>query len=444
MLPADSSRRLVAELRGALDACAERQRELERSLRVSRRLLRAWDPAETPAPEPSPGRASEDPAAGKPASPASPAHGGAAPPRTVRGPPPAPALPPRTPTPQELKELELLTQALEKAVRVRKDISKAGQRSKTASLKSGSQAAAPAPATAVPPGASGRAGSRAAETRPSRGGCRASGPARTMTPGPQATKTGPGLRDQHEPPSADPHSPEVFRLKEKGTLLQLPSAYRKAASLNTRLWTQLSSTSMGDARDAAAAAKNRFLQTLQAAPASSTLSVAEVEAEVARLRAACSLLRLRQDEVLAADPGDWKQEYRRLLTLDGLGAMATECLQRLQDLRTVAEQQPEPWPEGRPPGTPLPCGPGTDPLWHPQRLLYSSTRELQALADLRLRVAMLKQQLHLQKVLMAELLPLVCRTEPPDLALCRAAHSLLCEGGQHFLCVLRDEAEPVD
>lgn len=34
--------RLVAELRDALDSCAERQRQLEQSLRVSRRLLRAW------------------------------------------------------------------------------------------------------------------------------------------------------------------------------------------------------------------------------------------------------------------------------------------------------------------------------------------------------------------------------------------------------------------
>ena len=34
--------RLVAELRDALDSCAERQRQLEQSLRVSRRLLRVW------------------------------------------------------------------------------------------------------------------------------------------------------------------------------------------------------------------------------------------------------------------------------------------------------------------------------------------------------------------------------------------------------------------
>lgn len=34
--------RLVAEVQGALDSCAERQRQLERSLRVSRRLLQVW------------------------------------------------------------------------------------------------------------------------------------------------------------------------------------------------------------------------------------------------------------------------------------------------------------------------------------------------------------------------------------------------------------------
>lgn len=46
------------------------------------------------------------------------------------------------------------------------------------------------------------------------------------------------------------------------------------------------------------------------------------------------------------------------------------------------------------------------------------------------------------QVLMAELLPLINTQEPggpPWLALCRAAYSLLCEGGEHFLTVLRDD-----
>lgn len=55
---------------------------------------------------------------------------------------------------------------------------------------------------------------------------------------------------------------------------------------------------------------------------------------------------------------------------------------------------------------------------------------------------MLEQQIHLEKVLMAELLPIVSTQEPqgqPWLALCRAAHSLLCEGGERFLTVLRED-----
>lgn len=65
----------------------------------------------------------------------------------------------------------------------------------------------------------------------------------------------------------------------------------------------------------------------------------------------------------------------------------------------VAGQQLGPWPVGRRPGASLPCGGGTDPIWSPQLLLYSSTQELQTLEALRLRVAMLDQQIHLEKVL---------------------------------------------
>lgn len=43
---------------------------------------------------------------------------------------------------------------------------------------------------------------------------------------------------------------------------------------------------------------------------------------------------------------------------------------------------------------------------------------------------------------MAELLPLINTQDPggpPWLALCRATYSLLCEGGERFLTVLRDD-----
>ena len=46
-----------------------------------------------------------------------------------------------------------------------------------------------------------------------------------------------------------------------------------------------------------------------------------------------------------------------------------------------------------------PCGGKMDSSWSPELLLYSSTEELQTLATLKLRVAMLDQQIHLEKVL---------------------------------------------
>ncbi|XP_036136050.1 tubulin epsilon and delta complex protein 2 [Molossus molossus] len=422
MLPVGCSRRLVAELQGALDTCAERQRQLERDLRVSRRLLRTWEPAEIPAPEPTPGPETHEKALS----------------------------PVCTPSPQDLKELELLTQALEKAVHVRKGISKAEERDKASSLKSRSIATS---ATTV------FAPTRASQTKSPRDIRQTTMPAKGLPKprllstgeqtcigrGPQAAKTGRGLRDQQIALSTAPQAPEAFTLKEKGTLLQLPMAFRKVASQNSRLWAQLSSTQTGDSMDVTTSSKTQFLQKMQMTSGwpSTRLSAAEIEAEVGRLQKACLLLRLRMGEELTKDPTDWMQEYRCLLTLEGLQANVGQCLQRLQKLRSeVVEQQLGPRPERRLPTASLPCGGGADPIWSPQLLLYSSTQELQTLAALRLRVCMLDQQIHLEKVLMAELLPLVSTQEslgPPWLALCRAVHSLLCEGGQRFLTILRDE-----
>ncbi|ELR62951.1 hypothetical protein M91_18808, partial [Bos mutus] len=407
------------------------------------------EPAETPAPEPTPGS-------------------------EINKEGPSSACPP---SPQDLKELELLTQALEKAVRVRKGLSKAGEGVKARSLKSGS--ASTATKASAPPSTSRCTGSRAPETKPPRGVHHPWVPAKDlpgrrlllvgdgahMGQGAGANKPEAGLRDQQIVPQAASQVPEAFTLKDKGALLRLPEAFRKAASRNasplagiitccslvcglpmcaSSLWAQLSSMQTRDSVDAAAAtAKTQFLQKMQTAVSlrGSMLSAAEV----GRLQKACSMLRLRMREELTADPKDWTQEYRSLLTLEGLQALAGQCLHRLQELQelrsAVVEQPQGPWPEG-PPRAALPCGGGADPAWSPQLLLYSSTQELQTLAALRLRVAMLDQQVHLEKVLMAELLPLLSEQEPlgrPWLALCRAAHCLLCEGGQRFLTVLQDE-----
>lgn len=81
----------------------------------------------------------------------------------------------------------------------------------------------------------------------------------------------------------------------------------------------------------------------------------------------------------------------------GMGAIPRDPISPV--LAAVKEQLPAPCLVERPPQTPSPCGGGVDPAWSPQLLLYSSTQELKTLATLKLRVAMLDQQIHLEKVL---------------------------------------------
>ncbi|KAM5227340.1 tubulin epsilon and delta complex protein 2 [Ctenodactylus gundi] len=402
MLPADVGVRLIGELQGALDACAERQRHLERSLRVSRRLLRAWEPVGTPAPKPPPGLETKEEAR-------------------------SPAC---APSPQDLQELEFLTQALEKAARVRKSVCTTRERDRVPGPKSASVAPPPGPASRAPPLASSLAG------HSTKGIHQTSVPAKVHSErrlplvgdvrlGAQVCGRKPGHKEQTAP-STTPQATEAFTLQEKGTLLKLPAAFKKVASRNSCLWAQLNSTQTSDFTHATSAAKAQFLQKLQMASGlpGPRLSAVEIEVESRRLRKACVLLTLRMREELSAAPADRMQEYRSLFTLERLQALVGQCLHRLQELR---------------------AGDGGDASGSPQLLLYCSTQELQTLAALRLRVAMLQQQVHLEEVFMAELLPLVNTQEPrgpPWLALCRATHSLLCEGGEHFLSILQDD--PVD
>ncbi|XP_031210695.1 tubulin epsilon and delta complex protein 2 isoform X2 [Mastomys coucha] len=413
LLPADCVHRLVAELQGALDSCADQQRQLERSLRVSRRLLQVWEPARTPSSVPETKEEDPNPAC--------------------------------TPSSQDLSELELLTQALEKAVRVRKSVSNAGQRDRTPSLTS--KAATSGATASAPPRAPSQGGSRVSGARSTKGIQRVTAPAKDYPEGrlrsrgdkthvrtqDQTIGYGPGHRDQQMTPSSAHHATELFTLKEKGTLLQLPATFREATSQNSRLWAQLSSTQTNDSTDATRAAKTQFLHKLQVVSGCSSHrpSATEVQAHSQSLRKACTMLRLRMQKELATAPTDWMQEYRCLLTLEGLQTVVGQCLHRIQARKAEKPTQAS-----------SVCGGEVESSWSPELLLYSSTKELQTLATLKLRVAMLDQQIHLEKVLMAELLPLINTQEPggaPWLELCRATYSLLCEEGKRFLTVLRDD-----
>ncbi|XP_031818227.1 tubulin epsilon and delta complex protein 2 isoform X2 [Sarcophilus harrisii] len=474
MLPAACSHRLVTEIRAALTACQEKEKELEQSLARCRVLLQPWEGPSPPGPEPAPSTETKSEC---------------------------------EPTPKDLKELELLTQALEKALRVRKGISQvqakenaSGGRATTplvtAQADAGARPRTSNPKASVPtkpPAASQRAKSRVkkpARTSSNRGRALTlanqphdsvpmEGPAQPCplppqgqvpelpTPTPvsvlkEAGATGPNPRPEQakiQPGLA----PEAFLLKDKGTQLQLPLSYKKIASRNSSLWAQVQHLQSNPDPDVAAA-KARFLERMKGTfdLPSPSLSLAKVQEEVSRLDQACHILTQHLEETLEGDGElsaaslSWEQEYRRLVTLEGLQAAVKRHLLKLQELRegyrpsrdsAGSKDIPEEYYLGSRTVENFtwdspPCLGGKGLSGPTNRLVYSSVQELQTMTALKLHVTMLKQQIHLQKVMMEEFLPLVRSETPADpaqLALYRAIHSQLCEAGECFSVLVRDE-----
>ncbi|XP_032930200.1 tubulin epsilon and delta complex protein 2 [Catharus ustulatus] len=242
-------------------------------------------------------------------------------------------------------------------------------------------------------------------------------------------------------------SPGTGTLQEKGCQLKLPLLYRKAYSRNSRAWERcrLCPTSAD-----AAAARTRFMERIQTTFCSTKLtpSPAEIEEELRGLQDVPSYLR----QYVEAEPADHptlQGEYESLLTLEGLQTAVCQCLQKLQLLRTALESQLRLYPDCT--GDMGSCSPACVPargqtcdsadMLAVPLLCYSSLQELRDLFALKLQVSMLHQEIALQKVMMAELLPVL---EPrPFLegsaGLFRAIHTQLCEGGQRFPVLVSDE-----
>ncbi|NWH76758.1 TEDC2 protein, partial [Piaya cayana] len=223
--------------------------------------------------------------------------------------------------------------------------------------------------------------------------------------------------------------------------LKLPLPYRKAYSRNARAWERcrLCQTSAD-----AAAARNSFIERIQKTFCSPvpTFSPAEIEEELKVLQDVPSLL----SQYMEAEPEEHptlQKEYERLLTLEGLQTTVSQCLEKLHLLQA---------------GEPVPisvvrqeCGccaqtavapcAGAGLLARPL-LSYSSLQELRDVFASKLRVSMLRQQVALQKVMMAELLPVLESRPHPEAStaqLYRAIYTLLCEGGKQFPVLVRDE-----
>ncbi|XP_054667544.1 tubulin epsilon and delta complex protein 2 isoform X1 [Grus americana] len=284
-------------------------------------------------------------------------------------------------------------------------------------------------------------------------------------------------------------SPQTVTLQEKGCQLKLPLPYRKAYSRNSRVLIPLNprvvkvlesfncgfnsaaevsadSISLLKARSPvgawercrlcqtsadAAAARNRFIERIQTTFCSPmpAFSPAEIEEELKALQDVPSLL----SQYVEAEPADHptlQREYESLLTLEGLQTRVSQYLHKLQLLRAAVESQARLRPDCA--GDVGSCSPGCVPargrtcdsagMLAVPLLCYSSSQELRDLFALKLQVSMLHQEITLQKVMMAELLPVLesrLYLEASAAQLYRAIYTQLCEGGKRFPVLVRDE-----
>uniref|UniRef100_A0A8B9SC65 Tubulin epsilon and delta complex protein 2 n=1 Tax=Apteryx owenii TaxID=8824 RepID=A0A8B9SC65_APTOW len=244
------------------------------------------------------------------------------------------------------------------------------------------------------------------------------------------------------------NSPRTDTLQEKGSQLKFPPLYRKAYSRNSRAWENCR---LYQSSADAAAARNRFIERIQTTFCSPmpAFSPAEIEEEVKVMQDVPLLLR-QCVEAERADHPTLQREYESLLTLEGLQTIASQCLHKLQLLREAAESQMRLCPDCT--GDAGSCCPdyvpprgqvcGSTGVLAVPLLCYSSLQELRDLFALKLQVSMLNQEIAIQKVMMAELLPVLESRLHPEVSaiqLYRAIYTQLCEGGKRFPVLVRDE-----
>ncbi|NXN79631.1 TEDC2 protein, partial [Bombycilla garrulus] len=372
------------------------------------------------------------------------------------------------PSPKELEELELLNRALEKALKVSKSIlrtpleaqgatgkkltagkissegmiSKQGRSHRTATGASAREVCAAAGPQETP----GLSESTPNKRQSFSGGDSAAGN-NSIAAGKQLLYAGKkscgvlGESSKKEDTAGAwgrSTSPGTGTLQEKGCQLKLPLPYRKAYSRNSRAWEKcrLCQTSAD-----AAAARTHFMERIQTTvsfPSKHRVHPAEIEEELRSLLDISSCLR-QYVEAEPADPPTLQEEYESLLTLEGLQTTVSQCLQKLQLLRADCTEDVGSCSPACVPARGQTCD-SADMLAVPL-LCYSSLQELRDLFALKLQLSKLHQEIALQKVMMAELLPVL---EPRSFlegsaGLFRAIHTQLCEGGQRFPVLVRDE-----
>ncbi|KAK9393242.1 putative protein C16orf59 like [Crotalus adamanteus] len=392
MLPADCAQRLVSLFNQALEDCTEQRTKIQQKIQQCRALLGDWDSdRENPTPEEAKNEKRETESSA-----------------------------------EELKDLELLNKALEKALRVRSKFHQV-----------------PCETVKVSEGASGGDFAETGLQEPE------------VDPDPKALGEPCPLRTD---PARKGTEPPVSTLQRNGSSLKLPLPYQKAFSKYVRLLEKCQDLKTDPE---AAVPKRQFLERLQATFFSPTpaFTPAEVKQELVHLRELHLLITQHMEaespEALGENP-TWDREYESLMTLQALQEVVEQHLSKLDQMREALvshaefaslclsdEEENEHDCLGfchAPLGEQDCCDP--DLPGPPPLLFYSSLDELKEMEALKLQVAMLNQKLQIQTAMETELLPLL---EPGRLpegsrpSVIRAMYSLLCEGGEHVPVLVKDE-----
>ncbi|NWU90800.1 TEDC2 protein, partial [Upupa epops] len=379
------------------------------------------------------------------------------------------------PSPKELVELELLNRALERALKVRKSVSKTSLKAQGATEKKSAAWNCSSKLVARKQGRScgtavsvgDREGCASAETHETPGlSMSVLNDHQNVLGGDSvearnSTATGRNLSDsgkkscvflgessaKEENPTVEGvlgrHTlPHAGILQEKGHQLKLPFPYRKAYSRNSRAWEKCHGCPTSAE---AAAARNCFTERIQktvsflsSQSSSPSTCPAEIEEELRVLQDVPSLLSQYMEAELKDCP-TLQREYESLLTLKGLQTTVSQYLNKLELLRADCARDIQS------------CSLGCALAWRQMGdkevlavplLCYSSLQELRDLFALKLRVSMLHQQVALQKVSMAELLPVLESRLCPEAStalLYRSTYTQLCAGGERFPMLVRDE-----
>ncbi|XP_051878524.1 tubulin epsilon and delta complex protein 2 isoform X2 [Pristis pectinata] len=241
-------------------------------------------------------------------------------------------------------------------------------------------------------------------------------------------------------PQSDPsgvETPKLFTLQSSGSTLQLPAEWRKQHSRNACLWGKVSKNKADAVQE-----RRRFMERIQSAFHSQLPSVssAEIEEQLDRISDLyrCINQYLYTDPLLhSMDPYGGQQEREGEQTLERCQETLPSLLQHIQQLKDAATLWMKLGSCWRPAFKACrDSGSGCAPL-----LLYSSLQELKEMDTLRFHVQTLQQQIHIQRVMAEELLPVVFSSESPEqpqFHLYRAAYSLLCEGGEQFPVLVLD------